>query len=310
VEFEGASLHPRDDITIVGVSNMAWSVFGAELLREAGIHAEVIDPISLMPLDSATIMESASRTRRLLVWTTHGPPVEQRRKFSRSCEAGGAREGIADGAHGIAPTTWSAEPSVEREFYPNPITIASKAYAMVHPDAPPWMPDPEHAALSYQLQFRGPFYSCLRIIGSTWAKKKSKPSKKCFMAPASPWGRSRGIQARVCDYFGMRHGIMVNSGSSADLAALPALFYKRERPLRAVTKPSCRRFREHDVPSAPAIRMKLASLTWNAITLNVDVSKLEAAVTPKSRLLVPSAFWEIPRAGTCETLPNPRALHA
>ncbi|HLQ75922.1 MAG TPA: transketolase C-terminal domain-containing protein [Terriglobia bacterium] len=160
VEFGKARVCTHgDDITIVGVSNMAVECLRAqELLREAGIHAEVIDPISLMPLDSATIMESASRTRRLLVvdnaWTACGASAEI---LARVAEAGGAREGIAMARMGFAPTTCPPSPPLEREFYPNPVTIASRAYAMVHPDAPPWMPDPEHAALSYQLQFRGPF---------------------------------------------------------------------------------------------------------------------------------------------------------
>src|SRR6516225_4706271 len=57
-----------DDITIVGVSNMLVECLRAhELLREVGIGAEVIDPISLVPLDIDTIVRSVRRTRRLLV---------------------------------------------------------------------------------------------------------------------------------------------------------------------------------------------------------------------------------------------------
>ena len=160
VEFGRARVCTHgDDITIVGISNMAVECLRAqELLREAGIHAEVIDPISLMPLDSVTIMESAFRTRKLLVvdnaWTACGASAEI---LARVAEAGGVHDGIAMARMGFAPTTCPPSPPLERDFYPNPATIASRAYAMVHPDAPSWTPDPEHAALSYQLQFRGPF---------------------------------------------------------------------------------------------------------------------------------------------------------
>src|SRR5690348_17611401 len=45
-----------------------------ELLSEEGIHSELIDPISLVPLDTRTIVESANLTGRLLLvdnaWTT------------------------------------------------------------------------------------------------------------------------------------------------------------------------------------------------------------------------------------------------
>src|SRR3546814_8405035 len=41
-----------DDITIVGISNMAMECIRAQqLLAEVDISAEVIDPISLVPLD-------------------------------------------------------------------------------------------------------------------------------------------------------------------------------------------------------------------------------------------------------------------
>src|SRR5438477_8410996 len=70
-----------DDITIVGVSNMLVECLRAhELLADIGIHAEVIDPISLVPLDVETIVKSVQRTGRLLVvdnaWTSCGASAE------------------------------------------------------------------------------------------------------------------------------------------------------------------------------------------------------------------------------------------
>jgi pyruvate dehydrogenase E1 component beta subunit len=58
---------------------------------------------------------------------------------------------------GFAPTTCPPSPPLEHEYYPNPAKIAAKAHAMVKGEATTWAPDPERAALSYQLQFRGPF---------------------------------------------------------------------------------------------------------------------------------------------------------
>jgi pyruvate/2-oxoglutarate/acetoin dehydrogenase E1 component len=148
-----------NDITIVGISNMLVECLRAqELLIDAGVHAEVIDPISLIPMDTATIWQSAARTGRLLVvdnaWTSCGASAEI---LARVAEAGGAQRGIAMARMGFAPTTCPPSPPLEQEFYPNPAKIAAKAYAMVREGAPTWTPDPERAALSYQLQFRGPF---------------------------------------------------------------------------------------------------------------------------------------------------------
>ena len=45
-----------DDITVVGISNMVLECLRAqELVSDAGIHAEVIDPIWLVPLDIETM---------------------------------------------------------------------------------------------------------------------------------------------------------------------------------------------------------------------------------------------------------------
>jgi pyruvate dehydrogenase E1 component beta subunit len=57
-----------DDVTIVGVHKMVHTALdAAEQLARDGIDAEVIDPRSYSPLDSAAILESVRRTGRLVV---------------------------------------------------------------------------------------------------------------------------------------------------------------------------------------------------------------------------------------------------
>jgi pyruvate dehydrogenase E1 component beta subunit len=148
-----------DDVTIVGVSNMVLEALRArELLAEVGIHAEVIDPVSLMPLDIETIARSVARTRRLLVvdnaWTTCGASAEI---VARVAERTDAAAGVAYRRMGFAASTCPTTPSLEKHFYPNPATIAAEAHAMVRPQAGPWMPSEERARLAYQTRFRGPF---------------------------------------------------------------------------------------------------------------------------------------------------------
>jgi 2-oxoisovalerate dehydrogenase E1 component len=56
------------DLTIVGISYpVIEALNAANLLEKEGISAEVIDPRTLAPLDLATILESVSKTHRLLV---------------------------------------------------------------------------------------------------------------------------------------------------------------------------------------------------------------------------------------------------
>lgn len=148
-----------EDITIVGISNMLMECLRAqELLLDAGIQAEVIDPISLVPLDMATIIGSARRTGRLLVvdnaWTNCGASAEI---LARAAESADGRNLIQMARMGFAPTTCPPSPPLEQEYYPSPAKIAARAHSMVRGADAVWTPDPEKAALSYQLQFRGPF---------------------------------------------------------------------------------------------------------------------------------------------------------
>ena len=148
-----------DDITIVGISNMLMECLRAhELLADAGIRAEVIDPISLTPLDVGTIAKSTHRTGRLLVvdnaWTSCGASAEI---VARVVEAGQNGAALQVRRMGYAPTTCPTTPVLEDAFYPDPAKIAKVAHAMVRPGGPAWTPDPARAKLAYQLKFRGPF---------------------------------------------------------------------------------------------------------------------------------------------------------
>jgi pyruvate dehydrogenase E1 component beta subunit len=145
------------DVTIVGISNMlVESLRAAELLAEVGIDATVIDPISLMPLDIGSIIESTRDTGRLVVvdnaWTCCGASAEIIASVSETLA--GQRIGAA--RIGFAPTPCPTTPSLERAFYPNPVTIAKRVYRLVR-GKDDWHPNPEHARLDYQTSFQGPF---------------------------------------------------------------------------------------------------------------------------------------------------------
>jgi len=151
--------HEGDDITIVGVSHMVLECMRArELLADVGISAEVIDPISLVPLDMETIAHSVARTGRLLVvdntWTNCGAGAEIAAALME-------REDVPNGftlrRMGFAPTPCPTTPSLEQAFYPNPVSIAEAAHRLVRPGAPTWHPDEAHAVMAHQTQFRGPF---------------------------------------------------------------------------------------------------------------------------------------------------------
>jgi pyruvate/2-oxoglutarate/acetoin dehydrogenase E1 component len=145
-----------DDITIVAISHMVVEALRAKAHLEAeGIHAEVIDPVSLAPLDIETIADSAEKTGRLLVvdndWTGCGASAEI---------IAAVTERLQDGAAprmarlGFAPAPCPTTKPLENLFYPTGRTIAAKAHAMVRGGSA-WVP---HAAEAAEIaEFRGPF---------------------------------------------------------------------------------------------------------------------------------------------------------
>ena len=137
-----------------------WNALRApELLADIGIHAEVIDPISLVPLDIDTIVESVRAHRPAAGRRQRLDELRRQRRNRRAACVERAQNGkpIAVRRMGYAPTTCPTTPALEQEFYPDPGKIAQAIHAMVRPGDKAWQPDAERAKLAYQVKFRGPF---------------------------------------------------------------------------------------------------------------------------------------------------------
>lgn len=95
------------------------------------------------------------------------------------------------------------------------------------------------------------------------------------------------FEQRFAEYVGSSHGVMVNSGSSANLLMVAALFYTKENSL----KPG-------DEVIVPAVSwsttyyplhqygLKLRFVDIDLETLNYDLDKLAAALTDRTRLIM------------------------
>ncbi len=150
-------LSKGSDITLVGISYMAVECLRAQrYLDEVGISAEVIDPVSLSPLDIDTIITSVKKTGRLLVvdsgWTMCGLSAEI---LARVAEHLQGTPHIRWQRMGFAPVTCPTTKNLENLFYPNAQTLASAAFAMVHDNQKSWAPG--HDEAPEILEFKGPF---------------------------------------------------------------------------------------------------------------------------------------------------------
>ena len=152
---QARTLTSGNDVTIVGVSHMIVECLrAAHVLREAGVSAEVIDPVSLAPLDIDTIAASARKTKHLLVvdtsWTTCGTGSEILAQLVESL----GEEGIPKMKRmGYAPTPCPTTRPLEDIYYPSGQTIAEAAHSLVNGKY--WTaPSIEAREIS---EFRGPF---------------------------------------------------------------------------------------------------------------------------------------------------------
>jgi pyruvate/2-oxoglutarate/acetoin dehydrogenase E1 component len=145
------------ELTIVGISHMALECVRAKhLLAGKGIDAEVIDPVSLAPLDVETIAASVRKTGHLLVVDTGWLACGAAGEIILQVLEHGAGDAPEVARMGYLPTPCPTTKTLENLFYPNAQTIAEKAFGMLRRGSVgDW--DMSLAAASEINEFRGPF---------------------------------------------------------------------------------------------------------------------------------------------------------
>jgi pyruvate dehydrogenase E1 component beta subunit len=145
------------DVTMVGISHAVIECMRArEALTRAGISAEVIDPVTLSPLDAQTIADSVARTGKLLVadsaWTACGAGAKI---ITRVGEILQGRQAFRFRRLGFAPVPCPTTKALEHLFYPSAQTIAAEAYQLAGGKDSHWKPDKIDAPEI--MEFKGPF---------------------------------------------------------------------------------------------------------------------------------------------------------
>ena len=154
VEFgKGRVLVEGTDITLVGVSYTVTDCIRAALaLKKIGISAEVIDPVSLSPIDYEIIRKSANKTKKVLVvdngWITCGFSAEIIADLGINCA------GLNLDRMGYLESPCPTTRVLEDAFYPSPETVAIKANQMCNGDTN-WKP--EKISRDEINSFKGPF---------------------------------------------------------------------------------------------------------------------------------------------------------
>lgn len=127
-----------------------------------------------------------------------------------------------------------------------------------------------------------------KLSSTSWEQEELDAIQRVMRSGRFTMGEQvRLFEDAFAERFGMKHAVMVNSGSSANLIGVAALFYRSHRPLQ-----------RGDEVIVPAISwattfhplqqygLKLRFVDVELDTLNMDASKLEAALTPRTRMVV------------------------
>ena len=123
------------------------------------------------------------------------------------------------------------------------------------------------------------------LASDTWDEQELEAIQDVLRSGQFTMGeRVEAFEAAFATMFGTRHALMVNSGSSANLLAIAGAFYMPNSPL----KPG-------DEVLVPAVSwgttyypihqlgLTLSFVDIDSDTLNLDLAKLEASITPRTR---------------------------
>ena len=126
------------------------------------------------------------------------------------------------------------------------------------------------------------------LSSNSWGDEEALVFKQTLEKGRFTMGESvKEFESSFADKIGIQNALMVSSGSMANLVGLSALFYKKNNPLK--------RGDEVIVPSISwattyyplqQYGLKLKFLDVELDTLNIDVSRLDDALTSKTRMVV------------------------
>jgi CDP-6-deoxy-D-xylo-4-hexulose-3-dehydrase len=126
------------------------------------------------------------------------------------------------------------------------------------------------------------------LASSTWGKEELDAMQRVIASGMFTMGENvRAFEAAFAQKFGVKHALMVGSGSAANLVGVGALFYAKDRPLKRgdeVIVPAISWATTYYPLQQYGLRLRFVDVELD--TLNFDVSRLEAALTPRTRMVM------------------------
>jgi len=126
------------------------------------------------------------------------------------------------------------------------------------------------------------------LASSSWGKEEIAALHRVIESGRFTMGEHvERFEAAFRAKFGVKHALMVSSGSTANLVGVGALFYVKNRPLQRgdeVIVPAISWATTYYPLQQYGLRLRFVDVELDS--LNMDVSRLEKALTPRTRMVV------------------------
>ena len=126
------------------------------------------------------------------------------------------------------------------------------------------------------------------LASHTWGAEEHQAIQRVIESGQLTMGPSvQQFEEDFARKFDVKHALMVSSGSAANLVGVAALFYKKERPLQRgdeVIVPSISWATTYYPLQQYGLRLRFVDVDLH--TLNIDVTQLARALTPRTRMVV------------------------
>jgi CDP-6-deoxy-D-xylo-4-hexulose-3-dehydrase len=136
------------------------------------------------------------------------------------------------------------------------------------------------------------------LASSSWGEEELRALRGVIESgQLTVGGHVRQFEEDFARKFGVRHALMVSSGSAANLVGVAALSYKKNRPLQRgdeVIVPSISWATTYYPLQQYGLRLRFVDVELES--LNMDVSQLERAFTPRTRMVVAVSILGNPAA--------------
>ncbi|OQY48982.1 MAG: pyridoxamine 5-phosphate oxidase [Candidatus Parabeggiatoa sp. nov. 2] len=136
------------------------------------------------------------------------------------------------------------------------------------------------------------------LSSSSWGEEEYEAIQRVIDSGRFTMGENvRQFEQDFAKKFGVKYALMVNSGSSANLIGVASLFYQKDCPLQSgdeVIVPSISWATTYYPLQQYGLKLRFVDVELD--TLNMDVTQLETALTPRTRMVVAVSILGNPAA--------------